>query len=176
MEEVRKALFERVIKRYTLADIVKHQTLGSGQRNLIELISRYPGQGTGFKVFKKTWNEGHFYHVKDVQMFVSKSLFIFLTQLFFAFQNGRYGKVYGYLYKNGQMEKRKIEKVPRVLQRGLWQFEAADPAYTKQNVTLDNGNVTNLTHLQKMIGEKNALIKGRKAAMEYKVTAEADDE
>merc|ERR1711990_1028475 len=111
MEEVRKALFERVIKRYTLADIVKHQTLGSGQRNLIELISRYPGQGAGFKVFKKTWNEGHFYHVKDVQMF-----------------NGRYGKVYGYLYKNGQMEKRKIEKVPRVLQRGLWQFEAADPA------------------------------------------------
>ena len=77
MEEARRALFERVIRKYTLAEVVKHRSLGAGQRNLIELISRYPGQGLGFKVFKKTWHEGSFFHVKRVDMFVSFSLLYF---------------------------------------------------------------------------------------------------
>ena len=71
MEEARRALFERVIRKYTLHEIVKHRRLGAGQKNLIELISRYPGQGLGFKVFKKTWQQDHFYHIKKVDMFVS---------------------------------------------------------------------------------------------------------
>jgi hypothetical protein len=44
-----------------MADLVKHQSIGSGQKNLIELISRYPGYGKGFKVFKKTWPENSYY-------------------------------------------------------------------------------------------------------------------
>ena len=56
MEEAKRAVFERVIKKYTLKEVVKHSSLGAGQRNLIELISRYPGQGLGFKVYKKTWH------------------------------------------------------------------------------------------------------------------------
>ena len=71
MEEARKALFGKVIRKYTLPELVKHRSLGAGQKNLIELISRYPGQGMNFKVFKKTWNEGTFFHVKRVQLFVS---------------------------------------------------------------------------------------------------------
>ena len=71
MEEAKRALFERVIKKYVMADIIKHRNYGSGQRSLIELMSRYPGQGLGFKVFKKTWAEGSFYHVRRVDMFVS---------------------------------------------------------------------------------------------------------
>ena len=57
----------------------------------------------------------------------------------------------------------------------MWQFDATDPKFTPQKVILDNGNVTDLTKLQNLIHEKNALLKGRKAAMEYKVTAEAED-
>ena len=71
MEEAKKALFERVIKKYTLAEVIKHGSYGPGQKNLIELIARYPGQGQGFKVFKKTWSEDHFFHIKRVHMFVS---------------------------------------------------------------------------------------------------------
>ena len=71
MEEARKALFQRAIRKYTLAEVVKHRSYGAGQRSLIELISRYPGHGVGFKVFKKTWPEGSFWHVRHVEMFVS---------------------------------------------------------------------------------------------------------
>ena len=77
MEEARRALFERVIKKYTLADVVKHRKLGSGQRNLVELVSRYPGQGLHFKVYKKTWQEDSFFHVRRIQMFVSIATAVF---------------------------------------------------------------------------------------------------
>ena len=30
MEEARKKLFEKVIKKFTMSDLVKHQTIGSG--------------------------------------------------------------------------------------------------------------------------------------------------
>ena len=59
-----------------------------------------------------------------------------------------------------------------MLQRGMWQFDPTDTTYTPSVVQLDNGNQYNLSHLQKMISDKNDLMKGRKAAMEYKVTAE----
>ena len=71
MEEARRALFERVIKKYTMQEVVKHRSYGSGQRSLIELISRYPSHGLHFKVFKKTWHEGSFYHVRRTDIFVS---------------------------------------------------------------------------------------------------------
>jgi hypothetical protein len=45
MEEARKKLFEKAMKKFTMAELTKHQTFGSGQRNLVELISRYPGFG-----------------------------------------------------------------------------------------------------------------------------------
>ena len=61
MEEAKKKLFEKVIKKFTMAELVKHSSIGSGQKNLIELISRYPGFGRGFKVFKKTWPENSYY-------------------------------------------------------------------------------------------------------------------
>jgi len=70
------SLFEKVVKKFTMADLVKHQSIGSGQKNLIELISRYPGYGKGFKVFKKTWPEDSYYQVKDVMLFVSDCLLL----------------------------------------------------------------------------------------------------
>ena len=43
-------------------------------KNLLEAISRYPGQGQGFKVYSKFWPHNTFYHVTRVQLFVSKHL------------------------------------------------------------------------------------------------------
>ena len=71
MEEARRKLFEKAIKKFTIKELVKHQSIGSGQKNLIELISRYPGFGKDFKVFKKTWPENSYYKVKQVELFVS---------------------------------------------------------------------------------------------------------
>ena len=159
MEEAKRALFERVIKRYTLAELAKHRNTPPGQYNLIELISRYPSNGLGFKVFKKTWHEGHFFHVRRIELF-----------------NGRYGRLWGFRYKDGVLDKPKIMKISRVQHRGLWQFDCTDTKYTPAEVKLDNGNKTNFAELQKLIDEKKALLRGRKIAMEYKTTAEATDE
>ena len=71
MEEARRKLFEKAIKKFTIKELVKHQTIGSGQKNLIELISRYPGFGRDFKVFKKTWPANSYYKIKQVELFVS---------------------------------------------------------------------------------------------------------
>jgi len=71
MEEARKKLFEKAIKKFTMKDLVKHQHIGSGQKNLIELISRYPGFGAGFRVFRKTWPAESYYELKHVHLFVS---------------------------------------------------------------------------------------------------------
>jgi hypothetical protein len=72
MEEARKKLFEKVIKSFEMKQLIRHQTIGSGQKNLIELISRYPGHGLGFKVHRKTWPEDSYWLIKDVHLFVSK--------------------------------------------------------------------------------------------------------
>jgi hypothetical protein len=70
MEEARKKLFEKAVKKFTLKELVRHQSIGSGQHNLVELISRYPGFGQGFKVFKKTWPADCYWHVKRIELFV----------------------------------------------------------------------------------------------------------
>jgi hypothetical protein len=51
-----------------------HKTISPGQKNLVELISRYPGHGKEFKVFHKTWPQNCFYHVHRVELFVSISV------------------------------------------------------------------------------------------------------
>ena len=56
----------------------------------------------------------------------------------------------------------------------MWQFDVMDTNFTPAVVQLDNGNQTNLKNLSTLIAEKNALLKGRKIAMEYKTTAEAE--
>jgi len=68
MEEARKALYERAIKTFTLRDIARHKDIKN--KNLVELISRYPGFGKGFKVYKKTWPVGTYAVVKKVDLFV----------------------------------------------------------------------------------------------------------
>ena len=56
----------------------------------------------------------------------------------------------------------------------MWQFDCTDKNYTPAIAQLDNGNQTNLIELQKLITEKNNLLKARKNAMEFKKTAEAE--
>ena len=43
MEEAKRKLFEKAVKKFTLEEVIRHKNIGAGQKNLIELISRYPG-------------------------------------------------------------------------------------------------------------------------------------
>ncbi len=82
MEEARRLLYEKAIKKFTLQDITKHKSLR--QKNLIEMLSGYPNHGIGFKVQHKYWPADQFYHVRNIQFFAP-----------------RFGRVFGILYKNG---------------------------------------------------------------------------
>lgn len=48
MEEAKKMLYEKAIKKFTLEDIVRHRKFY--HKSLIEMLSRFPGYGNGFKV------------------------------------------------------------------------------------------------------------------------------
>lgn len=69
------------------------------------MLSRYPGTGVGFKVYRKWWPANMFFHVRQVELF-----------------SGRYGQMQGILYKDGQIARNKIEHISEVLKRGMWQY------------------------------------------------------
>ena len=125
MEEARRLLYEKAIKKFTLQEITKHRTIK--QKNLVEMLSRYPGYGTGFKVYRKWWPEGMFYHVRSVNLL-----------------SPRHGRLTGILYKNNQLAGNKIVKIEEVLKRGMWNYQLNDAALTEQEVTLENGVHINL--------------------------------
>jgi len=68
MEEARRLLYEKAIKKFAMHEVTAHKTIKD--KNLIEMISRYPGHGVGFKVYSKFWPANTFYHIRDVHLFV----------------------------------------------------------------------------------------------------------
>lgn len=125
MEEARRLLYEKAIKKFTLADVTKHRTIKN--KNLIEMLTRYPGYGVGYKVARKWWPQGQYFHVKNVELY-----------------SARYGKLWGILYRDNKIAGNKIEPIDGVLKRGMWNYELVDASKTEQEVTLDNGVVFNL--------------------------------
>ena len=69
MEEARRILYEKAIKKFTLQEVTRHHKMP--YKNLVEMLTRYPGNGEGFKVTAKWWQPGTFFHIKNVQLFVS---------------------------------------------------------------------------------------------------------
>jgi hypothetical protein len=53
MEEARRLLYEKAIKKFTLQEVTKQKTIK--HKSLVEMLSRYPGNGVGFKVWAKWW-------------------------------------------------------------------------------------------------------------------------
>ena len=92
MEEARRLLYEKAIKKFTLQDITKHKAYS--QKNLIEMLTGYPGYGEGFKVYHKFWPQGSFYHVKQVHLY-----------------GPRFGRIFGVLYQNNQIAGNKVARI-----------------------------------------------------------------
>lgn len=73
----------------------------------------------------------------------------------------------GVKYWKGELESKKIEKIPGTLKRGVWQFTPSS-----EQLVLDNGLRVNSANLSKQIEEKQEFLKGRKQALEFKSAAE----
>ena len=58
------------------------------------------------KVFRKTWPENTYWHIMHVQMTSDKS-----------------AKFFGIKYENGILSSNKVDKIPGVAKRGIWQFD-----------------------------------------------------
>lgn len=74
MDEARKAVLDKLIKRYSFKNITKHWNMDT--KNLIELTSGYPSHGLGFMVYRKTWQPETFYKVKKVELFVTWPVYV----------------------------------------------------------------------------------------------------
>lgn len=148
MEEARRLLYEKAIKKFTLQDITKHKSLR--QKNLMEMLSGYPSHGVGFKVSNKLWPQGSFYHVKQVELYAP-----------------RYGRILGVLYQNNQIAGNKIERVDQILKRGLWQYDLSDSAFTEPQVTLDNDLTIDMVRTQQLIEEKRDFLAKRTKSMTW---------
>ncbi len=114
------------------------------------MLSRYPGYGVGFKVYRKWWPEGMFYQVKQVHLL-----------------SPRYGRMLGIKYKDGKIAGNKIERIEEILKRGMWNYQLNDAAFTEQQVTLDNGLTMNLGETQRLIDEKKAFLSQRSKQMQW---------
>ena len=112
LEEARRLLYEKAIKKFTLQEVTKHRVIKN--KNLIEMMSRYPGYGVGFKVTRKWWPQGQFMHVRNVELY-----------------SARFGKAWGIMYKDGKVFGNKIEPIDGVLKRGMWQYDLSDSAFTE---------------------------------------------
>lgn len=88
LDEAKRLLYEKAIKRFTMQEVTKHHTIP--HKNLIEMLSRYPSQGVGFKVWSKWWPENTFYHVRDVRLFVKLYLHVQLIIVRLLWQTHRH--------------------------------------------------------------------------------------
>ena len=78
------SLIKRALQKYPVPETL---TSKPGERNLIELLSRFPNKGVGMKVYRKTWPENCYWHIYYNKLTSEKS-----------------GKVFGIKYWNDEMQ------------------------------------------------------------------------
>ena len=130
----------------------------TGQRNLIELISRFPSKGVGMQVYRKGWPEDCYWKIWEVQ-------------------KGKQGqhRIYGVKYWNGELQSVKIDKVRGQAKRGIWQFDVSsleDEHVRKYAADLEKGRVKEEDYLKSPHEIKSAK-EAKKATAE--TTEEAEE-
>ena len=58
----------------------------------------------------------------------------------------------------------------------MWKYDLSDPDFTPQHVKLDNGNEYDLGVLNAQISAKKEFLRGRRAGMEFRKVADADED
>ena len=80
----KSTFIKAALAKYPLDASVKAK---SNQRTLVELISRFPNSGKGLKVYKKTWQDHHYWTIYHVEV-----------------KGPRQVKYYGLEYKFGELK------------------------------------------------------------------------
>jgi hypothetical protein len=123
------------IKRFTIETVSKYAT--KGVKNLVEMLSLFPNQGIGFKIFNQV-NKTDYYIVDNVN-----------------FKDNRHAKIFGIFHKNGIMGK-KVEQIKNTLKTNRWKFEP-----TTEKCYTDNGIEYDIARTEALIEEKKKLLAKR---------------
>ena len=75
------------------------------------------------KVYKKTWPDNCYWHIMYSQLSKSNNV-----------------KLYGIKYWNGEIEHRKVAKIPGIRKRGIWQFDINDALHFTEDEILEFQN------------------------------------
>lgn len=102
-------------KKFTLKDLIKNSR--TKEQNLVEMISKYPTRGIGFKVRKSHWPLDKFFVLTDVQL-----------------ETNREGTVKGILYEDGQKISSDSQIIKGATENGDWIYDLGN-----SNIKLDNG-------------------------------------
>ncbi len=65
-EKVAQNIFKQAVKTFELKDLIRHRNIK--QKSLVEMLSRFPGSGAGFKVYRRTWPRGMYYQVSHANL------------------------------------------------------------------------------------------------------------
>lgn len=117
-DKIVQNIFKQGIKTFELKDLIKHRKIKD--KNLLEMLSRFPGGGIGFKVYRKTWPPGMFYQVSHVN-----------------YKSPRFGNVFGNLYQKDKKQATYPQRIRGTSKRGVWVYEFTG----QEDVVLDNGLV-----------------------------------
>ena len=78
------------------------------QRNLFELVMRFPKNGKGMKAYRRHWPENSYWEIWSVKPTSEKS-----------------ARMTGVKYWNGELQSQRIENIAGCMKRGIWKFDLA---------------------------------------------------
>ena len=99
------SLIRKALLKYPQLDSVKDSSR-TGQRNLIELLMRFPKNGKGMRVYRKSWPENCYWQIWSTHMTSEKT-----------------ARIYGVKYWNGKLISQSIDKINGANKRGIWQYD-----------------------------------------------------
>jgi len=137
-------------KSFTVDSVTKY--IYKQMKNLPEMLSSFPNQGVGFKVYQG--------RKKDKFYIVEKT----------NFQDNRHGKIYGIEYNQDERSNR-IELVNNANIRGRWNYEV-----NNLDCKTDNGLTYNIGYTERMISNKIEMLKKRENILNKLDTKEKDSD
>ena len=78
------------------------------ERNLYELIMRFPKKGKGMKAYRKHWPENCYQEIWNIKPTSDKT-----------------ARMYGVHYWQGELQSHHIGKINGAMKRGIWKFDLA---------------------------------------------------
>jgi len=149
-----EALMERVVRNFTLQDVIKRKF--TPYKNLYEICSIYPSNGIKFRVWRKTWPKDCYYTIVDTKL-----------------ETFNRGKAFGYLTWQGKVQNDKPVRIRNGLKRDVWRYSIMD-----SYVRLDNGVTYTAQEMERIrnddiLKESNLKVYGKETRPLAEITEES---